>query len=300
MAVNNCAAAVLLRPRRSPGRAGVVVSRGELVEIGGSFRIRRSSRGRAPGSSRSGPRTARGARLRRAIAPTPASCASTPRTSASASSEEAAPADCAARRPGHRRPRLRRLAEGSPALAGEPPVRHVAAGAASCASPATSCSAAPRPASWSGGATRSRLPGPPARPRAADGQAGARRARGDARALPRYRAALRDIPVLAMLARRRRSPRAARPRSATAGRAASSAAGRGGRRRRAAAARAPRARRRAVPGGRADALAARCARATQRSSPGRRTAASSSTPALLPTRKIEPVAAAAVRAALDG
>ena len=90
LAVNNCAAATLLAAAAlaGPGRE-VVVSRGQLVEIGGSFRIpevveqagARAGRGRDDE-----PHAAARLRARRSATPPARSCARTRRTSASSAS----------------------------------------------------------------------------------------------------------------------------------------------------------------------------------------------------------------------
>ena len=217
MAVNNCAAAVLLAAAAlaGPGR-DIVVSRGQLVEIGGGFRIpevvaQAGARLVEVGTTN---RTRR-ADYERAIGPaTGAILRAHPSNFRQLGFVQEVEIEelCELGAPVIDDVGSGNLAEDLPALADEPPVRRsVKAGAALVCFSGDKLLGGPQ----AGRARRPRggdrrRPSAPARPRAAARQALARRARGDARALPRAGARAGRDPGAGDADRRR--GRAGRPR----------------------------------------------------------------------------------------
>ena len=192
--VNNCAAAVLLAAAALAAGRELVVSRGQLVEIGGSFRIPdvvaqsgatlvevgTTNRTRLADYER-----AIGEAHRRGAAGAPVELPHARLRGAGGDRGAVRP-----RRAGDRRRRLGALAEGVPELGEEPAVRRsVAAGCALVCFSGDKLLGGPQAGLMAGtpeAIERCRVA--PAGPRAADRQALAGRARGDAAAVPRSRA----------------------------------------------------------------------------------------------------------------
>ena len=269
MAVNNCAGAVAARRGRARAGRRSIVSRGQLVEIGGGFRVpdviaQAGARLVEVGTTN---RTRR-ADYERAIGPdTGAILRAHPSNFRQLGFVQEVEIEelCELGVPVIDDVGSGVLADGIELLADEPPVRRsVAAGAALVCFSGDKLLGGPQAGLIVGRADAVARAAAPAGARAAARQALARRARGDAAAVPRPERRRREIPVLAMLTPARTSWRRGRERLAALipRRARSSAATAQGRRRRAAAARA------AGAGGRgAGRLARRARRAAARGRP---------------------------------